>query len=66
VDGPLWMSPSTRELNHLIETLANLMYLVAHDSHDPTKVRFYVDLAEKALERMRAITREQPEKWSPN
>lgn len=66
VDGPLWMSPSTRELNRLMETIANLMYLIAHDSHDSTKVCFYIELAEKALERMRAIIHEEPEKWSAN
>jgi hypothetical protein len=63
---PRWLSPSSQELNSLLETLANLMYLVRYDSHDPARVKVYVDLAEKAIERMRLIVRESCNGYSPN
>jgi hypothetical protein len=50
----------------LLETLANLMYLIRYDSHDPAKIDVYVELADKAIERMREIVYESWHGYSPN
>jgi hypothetical protein len=50
----------------LLETLANLMYLIQYDAHDFAKVRVYVELADKAIERMREIVHESWHGYSPN
>jgi hypothetical protein len=63
---PRWLSPSSQELNRLLETLVNLMYLIRHDCDNSEKVVFYVDLAEKSIERMRAIVHESCTGYSPN
>jgi len=47
------------ELNHLLESLANLVYLIQHDANYPAKIEIYSSQAECCLERARAIVREQ-------
>jgi len=54
------------ELNRLLESLANLMYLIRHDANYPTKIEIYVTQAERCLERAKVIVREQLRSYSPN
>ena len=63
---PRWHSPSSHELNRLLETLVNAMYLIRFESHDPEKIEVYVELAEKAIERMKAIVHESLTGYSRN
>ena len=63
---PKWFNPAYKELNRLVETLTNLLFLIQHDSGDPEKVEFYVSLGERCLERARVILREQLGSYSPN
>ena len=54
------------ELNRLLESLANFMYLIQHDADDPSKVQTYVSHAERCLERARVIVHERMGSYSPN
>jgi hypothetical protein len=63
---PRWLNPAHAELNRLLESLTNLLYLVRRDADEPTKVEYYVDYAERCVERARAIVIEQLRSYSPN
>jgi len=63
---PRWLSPSSQELNRLLETLVNVMYLIRHDSDDAAKISVYVELAGQAIDRMRIIVHESWHGYSPN
>jgi len=54
------------ELNRIVETLTNLLYLIQHDADDAAEVRYFVHQAELCLERARVIVREQMRGYSPN
>ena len=47
------VSPPITELSRLVERLTNLLYLIRHEVHDPTKINFYVDFAEQAVAQLR-------------
>ena len=57
---------SYAELNRLLESLANLVYLIQHDASHPAKIEIYAGHAEHCLERARAIVRQQMGMYLPN
>ena len=56
---PKWLSPAQVELSRLLESLSNFLYLIEHDSDEPTKIQMYVANAARCVERARIIVLQQ-------
>jgi len=64
--SPSGFNPPYTEINRLLESLANLMYLIRNDATNPMKIEIYVSQAERCLERARVIVLDQMTGYSPN
>ena len=53
------------ELNRLLESLANLVYLIQHNANHPPNIDTYCSHAERCLVQAREIVREQMIMYSP-
>jgi hypothetical protein len=42
-------------MDRLLERMKNLLYLMRGAASDPVKVRFYLDLADQSLARLKAL-----------
>jgi hypothetical protein len=62
---PKWVDPAYTELNRLLESLTNLLYLIEHDKNEPTKIEHYVRLAGQCVERARIIVVDRLRIFSP-
>ena len=50
----------------MLESLANLLYLIQKDADKPTRIEYYVGYAERCVEGARVIVVDQLRGCSPN